>query len=435
MNDHSTPQFDEISAMDQEEAITSLNSILINSGKWEDKVKAAELLIQYQDCGSLQLQDVKTVFLNDRHPQLRLKLIELLTTYYNREGITFLKEQYKNCKDGKVRRNIIQMVGNSDIIGSIQFIIESLGDPNVESKKLAIIFLGKTGEREVLVPLIEMLHFRNIELYNSLINSIVKIGRKKENIEIIYEYIDSEDHNIKREITIIHRKIGRKQSEHKLTTFMKDENPIIKKNAVKALEKLIEIKNLSHILDTLNDTNIEVKKETIRVLGKIGNKKASKSLLENLKDNDIKIRNLAKNALVKIYSKEKSYDPLYNVLKGRNLNARRETIKILGLLRDQNAIDILIKTFNSKVASIRRSAYKALIQILDKKVNEKIIQSLSDKSLQIRMYSTKILGEIGDPNTITDLFNLIGDENGNVRNSAIDALINFNMVDKIIPLA
>jgi len=434
LNNNNKSSFDEIKAMDQEEAIKSLNSILTTSEKWEDKVKAAEILYQYEDCGSLQFQDVKTIFLNDRHPQLRLRLIDILTKCYKKEGIKFLKGEYKGCSDGTVRRNLIERVGMVDLNNSTNFFIEALGDPNIESKELAITFLGKAGKSEALIPLIELLHLRNSEIYNYLITSIVKIG-KKGNLQILNEYIESEDPNIKREIPIILGKIGNKQSEHDLINFLRDENPIIRRNAVKALEKVIEIKNLRYITDSLNDQNIEVKKETIRVLGKIESKLASKPLLEILKDNDIKIRKLAKNALFKIFSKQKSYEPLYNILKGRNLNARKETIKILGLLKDQNAIDMLIKTFDSKVASIRRSAYRALLQILNKKVNEKIKNSLSDKSWQIRMYCAKILGEIGDPNTINEVFNLIGDESGNVRNSAIDALINFNLEDKIVSKA
>ncbi|KKL82447.1 hypothetical protein LCGC14_1984700, partial [marine sediment metagenome] len=84
---------------------------------------------------------------------------------------------------------------------------------------------------------------------------------------------------------------------------------------------------------------------------------------------------------------------------------------------------------------IRRSAYKALLQILGKNVNDKIVNSLSDRSWQIRLYSTKILGEIGDFSTISQVFSLMSDENGSVRNAAIDALINFNKVEEIVNLA
>ena len=419
--------------MDQEEAVKLLLSILTSSQNLNNKVKSVEILAKFEDNKNSRLQDIKTTFLNDRHPQLRIKLINLFATIYGNEGIKFLKEQYKNCSDGTVRKTLIEKIGNADLDDSIPFFIEVLGDPNIEAKELAITLLGKSGSEEALVPLIERLHFRNAEIYNPLINSIVKIG-KKGHQRILYDYIDTDDVNIKREIPVILGKMGNGESETVLINFLKDENPLIRKNSLKALEKIIELKNIKHILETLNDENIDVRKESIRVLGSIGSKRAISPLSEILKDNDPKIRNLAKNAMNKIFKKIESNDILYDILKGKNINARKEAIKLLGMLKDVNAIDTLIKTFDSTVASIRRASYRAILQILQNKIDEKIINSLTEKSWRIRMYSTKILGEIGDLNTIETVFKLIEDENGNVRKAAIDALINFKS-DKVIEMA
>ncbi|GAI93831.1 unnamed protein product, partial [marine sediment metagenome] len=239
---------------------------------------------------------------------------------------------------------------------------------------------------------------------------------------------------IKREIPVILGKMGNKESETVLINYLRDENPLIRKNSLKALEKIIELKNIKYILATLNDHNIDVRKESIRVLGNIGSKRVISPLTEILKDNDVKIRNLAKNALYKIFKKIESNDVLYDILKGKNINARKEAIKLLGMLKDVNAIDSLIKSFDSTVASIRRASYRAILQILQNKIDERIINSLAEKSWRIRMYSTKILGEIGDLNTIETVFKLLEDENGSVRTAAIDALINFKS-DKVIKMA
>ena len=433
MSPNDNQLFEKIDAMDQEEAVKLLLSILTSSQNLDNKVKSVEMLAKFEDSKNSRFQDIKTSFLNDRHPQLRIKLIDLFATIYGNEGIKFIKEQYKNCSDGTVRKNLIEKIGDADLNGSIPFFIEVLGDPNIEAKELAITLLGKSGSEEALVPLIERLHFRNSEIYDPLINSIVKIGKKGYQ-RILYDYIDTDDVNIKREIPVILGKMGNSESETVLINFLKDENPLIRKNSLKALVKIIELKNIKHILETLNDENIDVRKESIRVLGSIGSKRAIDPLSEILKDNDPKIRNLAKNAMNKIFKKIESNDILYEILKGKNVNARKEAIKLLGMLKDVNAIDTLIKSFDSTVASIRRASYRAILQILQNKIDERIINSLAEKSWRIRMYSTKILGEIGDLNTIETVFKLIEDENGNVRKAAIDALINFKS-DKVIEMA
>ncbi len=425
--------FEKIETMDQEEAVNFLLSILSSSENLEDKVKSVKILAKFEDNENSRLQDLKNLFLNDRHPQLRIKLIDLLAKIYGNEGIKFLKEQYKNCSDGTVRKTLIEKVGNADLNGSIPFFIKVLGDPNIEAIELVITFLGNSGAKEALAPLIERLHFRNPEIYVPLINSIVKIG-KKGHQQPIFNYIDSDDVYIKREIPVILGKIGNKESETVLINFLKDGNPLIRKNSLKALEKIIELKNIKYILATLKDQNIDVRKESIRVLGNIGSKRAINPLTEILKDKDVKVRNLSKNALYKIFKKIKSNDVLYDILKGKNINARREAIKLLGMLKDVNAIEYLIKTFDSTVASIRRASYRAILRILQNRIDEKIIDSLAEKSWRVRMYCTKILGEIGDPAAIETVFELIQDENGSVRKAAIDALINFKS-DKVIEMA
>jgi HEAT repeat protein len=425
--------FEKIDTLDQEEAVKLLLSILTSSQDLENKVKAVEILTRFDDDKNLRLKNIKNSFLNDRHPQLRIKLIDLFSNIYGNEGIKFLKEQFKNCSDGTVRKNLIEKIGNADLNGSIPFFIEVLGDPNIEARELAITLLGKSGNKEALVPLIERLHFRNAEIYDSLISSIVKIG-KKGNQQIIFDYIDTDDVNIKREIPIILGKMENKESEAFLINLLSDKNPLVRKNSLKALEKIIEVKNIKYILETLNDPDIDVKKESIRVLGTIGSKKAIRPLTEILKDNDVKIRNLAKNALSKIFKKIKSNDILYDILKWKNINARREAIKLLGMLKDVEAIEILIKTFDSTVASIRRASFRAILQILQNKIDERILNSLTEKSWRIRMYNTKILGEIGDLSTIETVFKLIEDGNGSVRKAAIDALFKFKS-DKVIEMA
>jgi HEAT repeat protein len=148
--------------MDLDEAADFLLSILSNSKNVEIKTKAAEFLIQYDEIEKKHFKDIKDIFIKDQHPQIRLKLIELLSKPNIIEGISFLKEQYKNCKDGAVRKKLVQKVGQGNLNHSIPFLIDALADSEIEVKKEAINLLGKTNESDALKPLINMLHFINI---------------------------------------------------------------------------------------------------------------------------------------------------------------------------------------------------------------------------------------------------------------------------------
>ncbi|MFW9819430.1 MAG: HEAT repeat domain-containing protein, partial [Candidatus Thorarchaeota archaeon] len=133
-----------IKTMEEKEAVEMLFSLLTSSKTVESKIKATELLNRYSDNEKNRFQELKTIFLNDQHPQLRLGLIDLLIDWYKIDCIGFLKEQYKNCKDGSVRAKLIGMVGQLNLDHSIPFLIEALNDSDFEVKKKAIVFLGKT---------------------------------------------------------------------------------------------------------------------------------------------------------------------------------------------------------------------------------------------------------------------------------------------------
>ena len=223
MSSNSDQLAEKIKTMDKDEAVEIILSILSTSKNVELKIKAADFLTQYDEIGNDNFQNIKIVFIKDHHPQLRLKLIDILTIYYQDDGINFLKEQYKNCKDGSVRTKLIEIVGELKLNKSIPFLIDALNDSNIETKKKAIVLLGKTESNEALRPLLNIFHFRNTEIYNSLIDTIVKIGNKG-NLQIINDFINTEDLYIKREIPLILGKIKKKESENVLLNLLKDNN-------------------------------------------------------------------------------------------------------------------------------------------------------------------------------------------------------------------
>ncbi|MFX0023770.1 MAG: hypothetical protein ACFE9S_15695, partial [Candidatus Hermodarchaeota archaeon] len=58
---------EKIKTMESNEAVEILISILTSSKNIESKLKAAELLVNYEDDKKERLQDIKNIFLNDQH--------------------------------------------------------------------------------------------------------------------------------------------------------------------------------------------------------------------------------------------------------------------------------------------------------------------------------------------------------------------------------
>lgn len=384
-------------------------------------------------------QDIKSKYNNESHSEAKIKLIDLITKSYQKDGISYLKTQFKNEKDWNVRKKIIESVGLTDKSGSNAFLIDALNDPNIEVKRSAVISLG--GINEALEPLIEVLQFRNKELNEILIKAIVKIG-KKADIQKIISFLNNDNLNIKKSIPIILGKLKNKEAAEPLIKLLSDENSIVRKNTVKSLESIIEPRDLKFIFEKLNDEDFEVRKTAIKVLGTIGSKKSIKPLLELLKDKDEVIRNLSVKSLDKILIKSKSFNVVYDVLKKRNLVARREAVKLLASATgDPDALRILIRLLNSKDTRIRVLAFNAILKISGSTVDNSILEALKAREWQIRKYCAKILGKILDENTIEPLYELLSDAKSGVRRAASNALANFtkvsdsNNITKIINLA
>ena len=415
--------FDKIKKMEPEKASEILISILLTSDEWERRAKAIDNLISCKDKD--HFKEMKSIYLNESYSEAKIKLIELLSKCYQEDGISFLTPQYKSEKDWNVRKKIIEAVVESRKADTIPFLIEALGDPNSELKKSAINALGNIKATDALKPLIELLKFRrNEEILDSLINTIVKIG-KKADIQDIIKHLQKADLNIKKALPIIIGKIGDMNAVDALINLLKFPNPTVRKNTVIALGKFINLinKDFRSIIEMLNDIDLEVKNATINVLGSIGSKKAINPLIELLKDENDKIRKNTVKALEKILVSSKSFNEVYDLLEKKNIVARREAVKLLsGATGDPNAMQILIRLFNSEDSRIRRLAFSAVLKISQNKVDNLILEALKAREWQIRKFSAKILGEIKDENNIDLLLNLLNDPKSGVRRAATDSL-------------
>ncbi|MFX0141160.1 MAG: HEAT repeat domain-containing protein, partial [Candidatus Hodarchaeota archaeon] len=330
--------------------------------------------------------------------------------------------QYNHEKDGKARKKILETALDHDLKKSIPLYIEALKDPNVENKAFAIRYLGENCVTEALKPLIELTQLR-LEIYDELISNIVKIA-KLVDLEQIIRFLEIENINLKKSIPIILGKIGDKKAVKILIELIDDKNPIVRRNSVRALEKLIEPSDLRHLIEKLGDNNLEVRKTTIHVLGNIGDKSSVKPLLELLKDPEPDIRRHTVRALYRILKGESSLKTIYNTLKSKNSVLRLEVIKLLGLIENPDSLKYLTSLLNSSNGKIRTLALNVIVKISKAKklMDNSILQGLEAKEWQIRRYCAKIIGVIGDDSNIDSLFNLLNSTKSSVRRAAIEAL-------------
>ncbi len=419
--------FEKIKNMDSRNAVEALLEILLISNNWQEREKAVQLIFNYEDITNFT--KVKNAYTNEIRSKIKLDLIDLLMNFYEKDAIPFLINQYRLENDWKVRKYIIENVGKLDHPKVLQFLIETLGDKDIETKKAAIILLSRRRAvpSSSLKILFEQLKYRNEEIVDLIINIIVKIGNAGR-LDDILEYKKEDNININRAIPLVLGKMGNNDAKKHLLDFLKDQNSLVRLNAVETLAKLAkEPEDIEILIKMLKDENREVIEASVRALGNIGNKKAIKPLFELLKNESESINKSILNSLAKILKNSTSLKRIYEYAKKGNINIRKETAVLLGMIKNPDAIDTLINLLNSKNSRIRRAATSSIIKIA--RSNESVMNSignaLGSKEWQIRKNIARILGVLKKKDWITSLFSLLKDPKSGVRKAASKSLAGF----------
>jgi HEAT repeat protein len=121
---------------------------------------------------------------------------------------------------------------------------------------------------------------------------------------------------------------------------------------------------------------------------------------------------------------EDKTDGLIKKLQSKNRHTRVQTVIALGKLKDARVITPLINALNDTDSYVRGQAAWALGELKDTRAVQPLINVLkNDVYLYVRLESARGLGKIKDSRAVQALINALNDENSDVREEAVKALI------------
>ena len=152
-------------------------------------------------------------------------------------------------------------------------------------------------------------------------------------------------------------------------------------------------------------------------------KPAVRPLIADLKDEDSLVRSNAVKALGAIED-PRAVKPLIAVLDDMDPLIQRQAVKALGRINDLRAVEPLIEVLEDreKKPYVRMSAAEALGRMGDSQAVEPLIDALYDPHWEVRGYAAEALGRIGDPNAVEPLIAALKDQDATVRGNAADGL-------------
>jgi len=299
--------------------------------------------------------------------------------------------------------NAIQLI---DPEISVEYLIRLLNDRNPKVRIFAAKSLGELKSEESLDSLKdEYLNEKNPVVLEALHKAICIIKSE--------DYLTNLDQSANKE-----KKID-KEEFLKLVEKLSEDDPEIRKNAIKSLGNINNEKSAEYLVDFLNDDNIEVKIEAINSLGKLKSKIAIKPLIRLLKDEEITVSWTAEESLVNFgidalddiseciingddrtrymlvsvlgeINDDRSKKLLINLLNDDDFDVRIKTMEILGENKSEGSLDYLANLLDDEDISIRKSAIKAITKIGGEKSLEILKEALkgSDNLIKDKMISS-----------------------------------------------
>jgi len=198
--------------------------------------------------------------------------------------------------------------------------------------------------------------------------------------------------------------------------------------ACKVLVKLNTPQAIDYVITSLYDDSDKVRQVAIESLVEIVNPKIIETLINYLSycNNQMLLSELTK-AFEKIG--DLAFEQLVEVAFTKQEVYRVWAIKLLGRInyedrKDEEIINIFYNLLNDKSEMIRLQAIKAIARFKnDQRVFNYLINKLEDNNCEVRSQAVKSLGEFGNKDAVSNIFNLITDSSGLVRNNAYHALI------------
>lgn len=167
-------------------------------------------------------------------------------------------------------------------------------------------------------------------------------------------------------------------------------------------------------------------RQPIEISARIG-KPAVKPLIADLKDNDPLVRSNAVQALG-VIKDPRAVEPLIVVLNDKDPLIQRQAVKALGRINDLRALEPLIGVLEDreKKPYVRMSAAEALGRMGDSSAVEPLVAALNDQYWDVRGHAAEALGRIRDPSAVEPLIAALKDQDATVRGNAVDGLAKIN---------
>jgi len=240
----------------------------------------------------------------------------------------------------------------------------SLEDENTRIRASAIIEMGRTGNRDAIKSIIEVLENREeVDWLRGC--AAIALGRLSDD-EVIPPLIDA----------------------------LRDDSIIVSRSVISALGDTKSRQAIPHLKEILeNKDKKELHAVTVTVLGEIGGDEIFPTLLQALESSNDLVRVRAALALGELRT-EKAVPHFLKLIKDGNESLRAIAASSLGLIGDKLAVEPLVAALNDEAEAVRAIAASSLGCLGDATAIPSLEKIFNDKSEAVRKQAAAALSKI-----------------------------------------
>ncbi len=306
-------------------------------------------------------------------------------------------------------------------------LLNKIKDGDMETRLMAIKYLGMRYDKRSIKPLIELLDDENNKVKEQAIYSLGAIGRVEDIVDSIIQCLKVKDKKVKLAAIKVLGETGSNKATKPLIRLLSAEDKKIRESVVVALGQIRDKNALFPLMDMLEEKDIGIKINTILSLGKLGDPRSIESIIKCL-DDEPSVTKMAAITLNK-FDDEKIIEPLVRVLDSNDPKIRQCAVYSLGNFNDSKVIDPMLNLLNDEDPYVRQATASALSNIKDDKIIQKFIEKLNDIDEEVRETAARALGKLKDKKARKPLESALNDKYANVREEALRSLGNLGIFE------
>lgn len=208
--------------------------------------------------------------------------------------------------DSRTRTYLTYVCGETGCGEGMDLLLDGLSSPDPQLRMVAARALGRIEGKEAIAPLIEHLGDEVEEVREASVEALCRLGAfcREEIVPRLLSQMEHHDPERRMAVVLVLGRLDGHEVENVVSLAMKDESPLVRQAAVRALDEKGSGAQVPALMLALTDEDGDVRRLAAEALGGIGDEQAASALGLALGDEDIWVRAAVVRALGRLGSGE-----------------------------------------------------------------------------------------------------------------------------------